>query len=774
MEKSIVRLAVMALTCTTAVGLSAACSSSSASSGAPNGTSNEEPDAASGISQEGDASVADVTAPDAADGSTGSSSTSVEASTSVAPGTGVQVGVTTSSPSAALPGLAGLTNVVAQQREDSVGIDFDPVDNAVDYRVYVLPNDSDVTTNADKSVTIKNAVYRCAGVRQTLDLPNNTGNDLTHPDAGQTYAYNQYSWQATVPANPTLGYVYVTPASDRQPVYAIGVHPATNENGWRETRPKIYTTSSATRQTLLSKGGRDDGIVFYVPATSSSSTTTVYHSENNFNSTYAEYYFTSADMAAHASDNVTPPTAAFPILTAAADGTKPLMAVLYQPSQFHTELAVGKERFKRAASQGPGPLWHLEWSGVTKPTTLVVEALASGCPFQGFLSPQALSAPPHQTLYTLQQLQQASRSGEVFINGQYTLPGGTTSNGTPFLTTTTSSPVVMARSFVQVSPQPHDATAWDYYQGFSGDGALGAETPSTDQASCSCSSRGTPCDNGSGFCGYWTSPILNFGFYEADDPNHVPVFTHGQTLGQLWHVFDDWGQDVTGTVRFTAPTRPAIPSDSSKYLHVTWSVNAVSTDRRYPQLIVSDQPGSAQTAFANPNGNTVLLQTIVGPSVRFEAQAFHGLVNGAPWAVNNQSTHHGLIDADGWSGSSGTGTMQPSEPVFEHIGVDRMTKFDAYFSSGRVFTFVDGTPAGCVQYPTGVNFAMGGNVSLTFGDVLYHEGAPDELVCSNERTYAFLHSHECTESKRHWDDLGFKSGVDAPTWDFTNFPCLPF
>jgi hypothetical protein len=207
---------------------------------------------------------------------------------------------------------------------------------------------------------------------------------------------------------------------------------------------------------------------------------------------------------------------------------------------------------------------------------------------------------------------------------------------------------------------------------------------------------------------------------------------------------------------------------------VTWSVNAVSTDRRYPQLIVSDQPPPAQDGFSNPNGNTVLVQTIVGPSVRFEAQAFHGLVNGNPWAVNNQAPHHGLVDYDGWASTNSSAPMPPAEPVFEHIGVDRMTKFDAYLSSGRLFTFVDGAPAGCVQYPTGVGFTLSGNVSVTFGDVLYHEGAPDELVCAQARPYAFLHSHECTETKRHWDDLGLKSGVDAPTWDFTNFPCLPF
>jgi hypothetical protein len=41
---------------------------------------------------------------------------------------------------------------------------------------------------------------------------------------------------------------------------------------------------------------------------------------------------------------------------------------------------VGTERYKRALNQGDGPPWHLEWAGLTQPTTLVVEALASDPP----------------------------------------------------------------------------------------------------------------------------------------------------------------------------------------------------------------------------------------------------------------------------------------------------------------------------------------------------------------------------------------------------------
>ena len=128
---------------------------------------------------------------------------------SPAPTTGTQVPALTVAPATALPTLPPLTNVVATQREDSVGIDFDPFDKAVDYRVYPLPSDADVTANANGSITIKNAVYRCAGLRQTDDLPNNTTNDVTN--TANVYINGQYSWKATVPSTPTLGYVYPEP-----------------------------------------------------------------------------------------------------------------------------------------------------------------------------------------------------------------------------------------------------------------------------------------------------------------------------------------------------------------------------------------------------------------------------------------------------------------------------------------------------------------------------------------------------------------------------------
>ena len=680
-----------------------------------------------------------------------------------------------------LPDLPELTNVVATMREDSVGIDFDPFPGAVDYRVYPLPSAGDITNNADGSLTIKNAIYRCSGLRQGWDLENNLNQDAGIGDGGLggLMVFNPpWNWQSAVADNPILGYVYPTSGPGLVPVYAVAGYPMQDELGWREARLKIYTTDANQRQTLLDQGWRDDGIVFYVPSTASSTTQTVYGSQLSTgwnciqcdSTQHRQYYFLAADMASHQMDT-TPPAPAFQVLSAPATGALPLYAVLYTTDQVHTELAAGTDRYQRALNQGNGPLWHLEWAGLTQPTTLVVEALSSGCPYQGFLSATHLDAPPHQTFYTLDELQAASPTGEVFINGEF--------DNVP------AAPVPVARSFVQVTPQPHVPAEWDWYQGFNVGTDLGPVTQGNfmgSQTMFSCSWEGC----------MQSDSLFQVDAYELDEPNSIAVLTWGQFQGQLWEAFDDTGQDVTGRVRISANQMATIASDT--YLHVTMSVNMVSSDRRYPQLIVSDQglPVDCTQTFCgggngigNANSNTVIIQAISGPPMRIETESFHGLVNGAPWNVNNQAPEHQFLNSmpNGALSDTQFAALNPAgDPPFEHAGMDRMTKFDLFVSTQRLYLFMDGAPAGCTQYPSGWNMAPG-NVSVTFGDVLYHELAPD-AVCSSARLFQFGNGHQCTETSRHFDDLGFKAGVPAPaaapaavvsgaafTWDETKLPC---
>jgi hypothetical protein len=641
----------------------------------------------------------------------------------------------------ALPPVPGtLTNVVTTVTGDSVGIDFDPVDDAVDYRVYPLPADRDVTVHADQSVTIRSGIYRCAGARQTFDLANN----LNKADTGLFRTRGEFSWTATVPDDPTLGYVYVTPGEGKTPVYALGGLPSNDEAGWRESRTKIYAFDGKERTLLLQEGWRDDGVVFYVPSAATAETRTVYHSVGHQDlggGAFSERqnYFDDAGTSAHASDFV-PPTVAFRILTApppgsAASEVKPLMVVGYDTG--HDELAVGKERFARAAHQGKGPLWHLEWSGLTGPTTLVIEALDSGCPYQGLLSPSHLSAPPHQTFSTLEDLRQTSPTSEVFVNGQFDV---------------TTLPRAIARTLVTVSPAASASADWDWNESFDGTGALANATDSPASGCFNCVRQRTS--------------KFDVTFDRLDRVNDAPVLAYGEVLGQLFLDYDD---DAGGTIavgQFTALQKAQIDPDSSRFLHVAFSANSAATLRRYPQLIVSDQDAPLFEALKNPDNDTLIFEPRGGPEISVLLAAIHGLVNGNPWAPDLPGAPIHTVN-----GPPPVGAPFPFEPPFEHVGIDRMTRFDVYISSARFYVLMDGAPAGCTVLPPEV--VLRGPVTVTFGDVFFDEAAEPD-VCVAERPYDFLHRHQCRETSRRLDELGFKSGTALPAWDEARFPCTPY
>jgi len=356
---------------------------------------------------------------------------------------------------------------------------------------------------------------------------------------------------------------------------------------------------------------------------------------------------------------------------------------------------------------------------------------------------------------------------------------GTVKSTLPLMQTPNSSPVPLARSFVQVTPQPHAASDWDWYEGF----AVGETMPpltGVADTQCQCvPTSDAPCNSGGSGCGYWTSSLFNIGAYALDLVGSQSLYAAGMFDGQFWEVFDDAAQDTGGELRMTVPQKTTVSADS--FLHVTFSVDIITTHRRYPQLIISDYTGdkSIQDAMAatTADQNELIIQTFgsASPSPRYELEVVHGLVNGKPWQVNNQGPAQAFIDDDLWNSNAGSKAVkQPTIALLEHGGVDRMTKFDVYISSEKVYAFADNTPAGCVEVPKSNGFSLSGSVSVTFGDVLYHESATDEGICNQPHPFTYMYEHQLSESKRHWDDLGFKAGVPAPEWDSGRFPCQPF
>ena len=199
----------------------------SGASGSGNGGSVASNGGASGTSDSGAGASAASGSGSSANAGAGSGGSSGGGSE---PGLPVVPGEPDTSVQTALPPLPTMVNVRASAIDDSVGIEFDPIEGAKDYRVYVLPADGDVSSDSTGHLTIKNAVYRCAGNRQMpkmamdAETPPSNGGMWTFVDGMDVHGYTR-----TLP-EATLGYVYTTPGDGRVPVYAMGDPDPKGEN----------------------------------------------------------------------------------------------------------------------------------------------------------------------------------------------------------------------------------------------------------------------------------------------------------------------------------------------------------------------------------------------------------------------------------------------------------------------------------------------------------------------------------------------------------------
>jgi len=514
-------------------------------------------------------------------------------------------------------------------------------------------------------------------------------------------------------ADATLGYVYTSPGPGRVPVYALGDPSPGADNPcyfhrWNSSRVKKYVISRSERTSLLAAGWRDDGIAFYAPS-SSGGTRQVFTALSGRN----RLYFSEGPEAAARSS--LGPTQAFLVKAAQADDSAPLMRAYYQNGCGfgHDELAVGEAMFERIVHQGNQPLNHLLWSGLSAPTTLVVEALDQGCPFQGHLAPQSFPADEdHQAFFTLEDIRASAPNGEVFVNGQYQAD---------------NRPRAIARAFVEVAPQAPEAL--DFYDTFS-----------------------SP-------LGDFTETQPSFQSVQRDYPNYsvsfylieLPKFAIGQMLGELWVSYSDWASETNGKFRITPKQWATLSGDS--FLHVTMEVDVVGTDRRYPQIFVSDRSWPIQEQLVD--GTTLVFQTFNPAPQRMDIQ----LCDHRTWETNDQCPRF-VVE----NGADLDGSFRPQPEVSEHMGIDRRARIDAYASTSRAYLFLDGQPYGCADLPSGTMPA--GPVTVTFGDVLYHSGidVPDAY-------FRFLQEHLRLETRRHFDEIGFISGVPAPPWNESLIPC---
>ena len=629
-------------------------------------------------------------------------------------------------PDIGLPDAYALPNVKAEVDGSNVRISFDPQGDAHDYRVYALPKAGDVSGAA-----VKNAVYRCAGGGT---VPSPAPDDV---DIGRSYgararvASNVEGFTRTTD-DAKLGYVFTTPADDRIPVYAVGDANVKADNTdcyemrWPESREKRYLTDKAERDKLVAAHWRDDGVAFYVPKPGAADTELIYQAELS-SADWGAYIYTKAgkelDSRKGHGDKI---SEAFSVYTQQADGAEPLLRVYYGLTcdHGHDELVPGQARFDKAYLQGATPVTELHFSGITAETTLVVEALDALCPFQGTLAPMSRAARlekfdggdvDYPQFQTPDELSASSPVGELFVNGQ--------GDGTK--------PKAISRACVKVKPTEPPKMDFSY------DGA--PETFSAPRP-------------------------RNFQIWDMDSPTFDVTFHNvatdewsiGSMFGELWITYGDWAGDTNGKVRMTPKAPATLAADS--FVHASMEVDMVSTQRRYPQLLFSDQDVAVPVQDHLTEGTTVVIQTFGGITtpVSIEIQFCDHRI----WDVNKQCPKYDvqvLSDAGGKF-------LSPREEVTGLMGVDRTVRFDAYTSTSRVYLFANARPYGCVDLPD--SKLKAGAAKVTFGDVLYHS------LADLEAWYPFHLAKMHTTTTRHYSNLGFSSGVPAPAWDESLIPCV--
>jgi hypothetical protein len=639
-----------------------------------------------------------------------------------------------------LPSLPTLDNVRACTNGGAVNVTFDPLDAAMDYRIYPLPADGDVMVGADGSVVVKNATYRCAGHREALYMLN----DIVSPDpgwndnsaGGTTIQNGNVDGFMRTEADAQLGYVYTTAAPDRIPVYVVASGDAKAEGGlgcgrpvFYSTRPKTYTTDAGVRDMLVAAHGRFDGIGFYVPAAAGAGTRPVYEGAGSNGDTLR--WIDGPEAQKRGSGKTL-----FNVLTSSAPGTVPLMRVHEAPycTVEHDELVAGMARYKKVRSEGDHPMNALRWAGLTQPTVLVVEALDGGCPYQGNLSPEH-EAPytenfgsmvlMYEGYSTIDDMRKASPTGEVFVNGQY-------DSAPP--------PKAIARSFLKVTPGV--PASLDFQATFPESSDFRSTFPTM--------------PTGNVYGEHFMSPTYTLSSYNNSH------FHFGSMLGELWFAYNDIAADVNGKLRLT-PNQKATLS-ASTYLHVTGEFDILSTARRYPQILISDQAAPVQDAL--PNGTTLIVQPKDYAPTYLQVQ----ICDHRTWDVNNQCP---LLST--FVPSYAPAVVNPAELT----ATDNAIKLDIFVSTQRIYLMVNDEPYTCTDFPGKADDSKfysppSGQVTVTWGDVLYHSAVDFSTgggdIMGNSYLFHRTHMHKTT--RRHFDNIGFASNVAAPSWDETLYPCV--
>jgi hypothetical protein len=637
-------------------------------------------------------------------------------------------------PETALPDTAALPHVTAYVEGETLRVNVFPIEGARDYRIYELPDDGAITDLGGGGFAVEQGTYRCAGMRYAprvaADAEPYDGTYTAH-----TVVEGMVDGFARTRSDATLGYVSLTQESGTVPLYALGSPFRQNDNScdghimhFAATRAKRYTTSTSDRDAMLSAGWRDDGILGYVPQNAGDGAIQILEQLERGGAPDAELgrtlYYGGAEQAARSG------SPAFHVFAESGAGRQPLMRVHYDyvpcSNSPHDELVAGEARFELVYHQGPQPYANVAWSGVRARTRYVVEALDALCPYQGtVVSMESASGDDHEVMRrTEAQIREAAPHGEFFVNGQ----------GDP-----ANHPRAIARVILEAEPYENSVDAMAFHETFADDGLF----------------AGLAVENGP-YVDHWQNDqvFLSTIIFEW--------YSFGVAHDEFWFAFNETNGS-NGKFRLTP--RHTVELDDETFVHTTMSVDALAGDRRYPQILITDQNIGLpiQTSFGGDqqmlNGNTVIMQPFMLWPSRLDVE----YCDHQYWDVNEQCPRYNNISME----VDGVEKYPPYRQLSEDANLGWRNRFDVFTSTQRVYVFVDYEPYTCALLP-GSGLAPGPG-HVTFGTVLYHAGAHPDV--NSYDFYEFHNRYMIHATRRFFDDLGIEDGVAPPEWDEDVFPC---
>lgn len=635
-------------------------------------------------------------------------------------------------PDTALPEVAALYLRAAEVIGDTVTVDAFAVEGAADYRIYPLPSDADITREGER-VFVENATYRCAGNRYAYGVASDDdATEANHLFGVTTVVRGEVEGYDRSGDDATLGYVALTPGEGQEALYAVGSPFSDADHAGEalrspETRVRLYVQGPDERARFLDAGWRDDGLVGYVPTSDAGGTHPVFvrADATDPDATPGGVLYYAADAEHTARSGVD----AFQLYDEPAEGRAELGRIHYRMfGDNHDVLVAGPGRVAAVQRMGAIPRLGVQWPNATAGQILVVEALDAPCPFQGVgLADGGEGAQTGDTpLLDVAREHAAMRAdaahGEVFVHGEGPAE---------------SVPQPIARTFLRVTPGT-DPVSWTFEERFDGPAPWAGTT---------------------GVIETFRSPIYDYGagsvHFALIDAAHF-----GIQDGELLVSFMDWAADVNGKFRITPET--STPISDASMVHATMEVDFFSSNRRYPQLFITDNrvarpiqdtDGDGQNLAA---GAGILVQGFTVGASALQVQ----VCDERPWDVNNQCPR---VELEVPGPEGGWPSMRPL--TANAVNVQR-SRLDVFASTERVYVFMDGRPYGCVDFPADFSFAAG-DAHVTYGHVLYHSGV--DLVQTDgagDRVFPHHYPHR-TMTSRHFDNLAFRSTESRPAWPAT-------